>query len=157
VPFSTLNVVLEVDSVVLKFLEQQKQHVFSTNSWFLAFYNVQKKEPTDYLKSELTSVKSISLNSKFYCLVVTGDKVTSMTALLFEAYRIAVGGQLIIKQIGFVKDKQLQYNNSDFIWERRQDLMGHEFKIVALPNFPFITFNEQQVKSLGNQLWAWHF
>ena len=66
---------------------------------------------------------------------------TNDEAKLFEAYRIGDRTEeLQIHEIGSYSDNGFQTLTKTFIWERRKDLKGYEFSVVALPNEPFLNF-----------------
>ena len=116
-------------------------NVFSLNSWvftlFLDDEFVNKTE--DFLRSKISTMKSLSFNSRVYFVVVTN--ATYDEAYLFEAYRIADHSQeLIINEIGWYLGTSFKTLTNTFIWERRQDLNGHEFSVVALPHEIFSNF-----------------
>ena len=115
--------------------------VFSFNSWiFTLFLNDEfVGNPEEFLRSNISTMKSLSLNSRVYFFVVTNK--TNNEAILFEAYRIGDrSDELQIHEIGSYSDNGFQTLTKTFIWERRKDLKGYEFSVVALPNEPFLNF-----------------
>ena len=113
---------------------------FSFYSWvFTLFLNdefLNKSE--DFLRSEISTMESLSLNSRVYFFVTN---ISHDEAKLFEAYRIGDHSEeLIINEIGSYFGATFQTLTQTFIWERRKDLKGYEFSVVALPNEPFLNF-----------------
>ena len=81
------------------------------------------------------------MNSRVYFLVFTNTATNE--AKLFEAYRIADDlDEIIINEIGNYFDTSFHGLTKTFIWERRKDLNGYEFSVVALPYEPFLNFKD---------------
>ena len=123
---------------------QDLNNVFSQNSWVFTLYLDDDEflnKTEDFLRSKISTMKSLSLNSRVYFFVVT-NIITYDEAKLYEAYRITDdhSQELIINEIGCYFDTSFKTLTKTFIWERRQDLNGFEFSVVALPHETFTNF-----------------
>ena len=142
IPFSTMFYMEHLNISLWNSLASRNLTIFSFNSWiFTLFLNDDEfvENPKEFLRSNISKMEALSLNSRVYFFVISNK--TNDEAKLFEAYRIGDRTEeLQIHEIGSYSDNGFQTLTKTFIWERRKDLKGYEFSVVALPNEPFLNF-----------------
>lgn len=140
---STMFVITEVNSGMWNFLQGRNCFELSRNSWFITLFNNQSNSQTNaqYLETKIRSWTSLCFDSRIYILVVVGNSSKdTQTSQLFEAYRIGTT-DLVIRQLAALTNGSFIFSDFTFIWERRRDLKGHTFNIVALEGIPFTELN----------------
>ena len=85
-------------------------------------------------------MQSFSFNARVYFLVI--NNLDQELGTLFEAYRISTSIEITINKLGRYEKNNFYDLTKKFIWERRNDLKGHQFGIVALPNIPFLNYDK---------------
>ena len=124
------------------FIATRNSTVFTYNSWFITLFNNDSTKNNEmYLRTRISTMKSLTLNARIYFLVINYYTTITENGSLFEAYRIGENSELLISEIGQYFNGQFQALTKEFIWERRKNLYGHEFKVVALQNPPFLILN----------------
>ena len=141
-PYSTMYFVEGVDVSMWNFIATRNSTVFTYNSWFITLFNNDSTKNNEmYLRTRISTMKSLTLNARIYFLVINYYTTITENGSLFEAYRIGENSELLISEIGQYFNGQFQALTKEFIWERRKNLYGHEFKVVALENPPFLILN----------------
>ena len=85
-------------------------------------------------------MQSFTFNARVYFLVI--NDLDQELGTLFEAYRISTSIEVTINKLGRYEKNNFYDLTKKFIWERRNDLKGHQFGIVALPNIPFLNYDK---------------
>ena len=113
----------------------------SLNTWMVPVLHSSRIPDQDYLLERLQPLNNIRLNSRVYFLV-KNDFTKNCT--IYEIFRVHYSTEIIINDIGKfdVNSKVIDFTE-DFIWNRRRDLHGYQFSIVALPSTVKITYVNQ--------------
>ena len=113
----------------------------SFNTWMVPVLHSSRIPDQDYLFEQLQALSSIRLNSKVIFLV-KNDFTKNCT--IYEIFRVHHSTEIIINDIGkFDVNSDVIDFTEEFIWNRRKDLHGYQFSIVALPSTVKITYVNQ--------------
>ena len=132
---SSLNVVLNFDQRIKNFLSQQKQTVFSDNSWIVFFPAIINSSIVQNIKGEFKNFKPVFLNSRFYVMAIESND----NFKIFELFRKGENGDLIVSEIWRFDTNGWNEIDSRFIWNRRKDLTGTHLKVAVKLNTSLFT------------------
>ena len=114
----------------------------SMNSfWMIPILHSSRIPDQDYLFEQLQALSSIRLNSKVIFLVKNDF---TKNCIIYEIFRVHHSTEIIINDIGKFNVNSIVIDfTEEFIWNRRKDLHGYQFSIVALPSTVKITYVNQ--------------
>ena len=116
----------------------------SLNTWLIPVLHSAKIPDQEYLLEQLQLFSSLRLNSKVY-LLVKNDFTKNCT--IYEIFRVHHSTEIIINDIGKVDVSSNKIDfTEEFIWNRRKNLHGLQFSIVALPSTVKITYVNQVIR-----------